>query len=132
MPAGVLSAARSGGDDKEAAMNESDRKARNTERPKTLFPTFEGRLSRVIQRLESEGICPRIQDAWRSPEDQRKAFDTGHSKQGSMKSTMFQGGAGCMPRMSGGAGGKGREASSRPDQAQYIYLVMVQLKEKSS
>ena len=61
-------------------MKEADRNQRNTERLATLFPTFARRIARVIKSLESEGIRPRIQDAWRSPEDQRKAFDTGHSK----------------------------------------------------
>ena len=61
-------------------MNEPDRKTRNTERMKTLFPTFASRVARVINRLETDGMRPRIQDAWRSPEDQRKAFETGHSK----------------------------------------------------
>jgi hypothetical protein len=61
-------------------MKEVDRKARNAQRLQTLFPTFAARLSRVIVRLEAQDIRPRIQDAWRSPEDQKKAFDTGHSK----------------------------------------------------
>jgi hypothetical protein len=61
-------------------MNEVDRKARNVQRLQTLFPTFAARVSRVIEQLEAQGARPRIQDAWRSPEDQKKAFDTGHSK----------------------------------------------------
>lgn len=61
-------------------MNEAARKQRNTDRLATLFPTFARRVAGVIGQLESEGIRPRIQDAWRSPEDQRIAFDTGHSK----------------------------------------------------
>lgn len=35
--------------------------------------------------------------------------------QGSMRATMFQGTAGYVTRMSGGVGGRGREASSYPD-----------------
>jgi hypothetical protein len=35
--------------------------------------------------------------------------------QGSMRSLMFQGTAGYVTRMSGGVGGRGREASSYPD-----------------
>ena len=35
--------------------------------------------------------------------------------QGSMRSTKFQGTAGYVTRMSGGVGGRGREASSYPD-----------------
>lgn len=61
-------------------MKEADRIKRNQSRMTELFPTFAARLRGVIEQLESEGIRPRIQDAWRSPEDQLKAFDSGHSK----------------------------------------------------
>lgn len=61
-------------------MNEVDRKKRNDSRMTELFPTFRTRLGRAIKRLEDDGIRPRIQDAWRSPEDQLKAFNSGHSK----------------------------------------------------
>ena len=37
--------------------------------------------------------------------------------QGSMRSTVMQGTAGYVTRMSGGVGGRGREASSYPDWA---------------
>ncbi|MDG4595765.1 MAG: hypothetical protein P9F75_08730 [Candidatus Contendobacter sp.] len=45
-----------------------------------LYPTFRARLEQVIVALESKAICPRIQDARRSPADQEKAFRSGHSK----------------------------------------------------
>lgn len=61
-------------------MNEAARIARNTQRLTTLYPSFAKRLKRVIAKLESQGLRPRIQDAWRSPEDQRLAFEAGHSK----------------------------------------------------
>lgn len=61
-------------------MNEAARKQRNVDRLAMLYPTFAARIARVIEQLESDGIRPRIQDAWRSPEDQKIAFDTGHSK----------------------------------------------------
>ena len=61
-------------------MKEADRKARNAERLRSLYPTFANRLVRVIGRLEKVGLRPRIQDAWRSPEEQRKAYESGHSK----------------------------------------------------
>jgi hypothetical protein len=35
---------------------------------------------RVITELEGKGLRPRIQDAWRSPGDQLKAFNNGNSK----------------------------------------------------
>lgn len=61
-------------------MQEPARLARNAQRLAELHPSFAARLKRVIQRLENEGLRPRIQDAWRSPEEQKKAFDAGHSK----------------------------------------------------
>ena len=61
-------------------MKEADRKKRNDDRLTELFPTFGARLRKVIGALEKGGIRPRIQDAWRSPADQKKAFDSGHSK----------------------------------------------------
>jgi hypothetical protein len=61
-------------------MDETARKARNAQRMTTLFPTFAARLGRVIGSLEQDGLRPRIQDAWRSPEDQLAAFNSGHSK----------------------------------------------------
>ena len=61
-------------------MNEKARKARNEQRLAELFPTFRARMAVVIAALENKGIRPRIQDGWRSPADQLKAFETGHSK----------------------------------------------------
>ena len=37
-------------------------------------------MRKVIRTLEADGIRPRIQDAWRSVADQKKAYDSGHSK----------------------------------------------------
>jgi hypothetical protein len=37
-------------------------------------------LALVIRDLERAGFRPRIQDAWRSPEDQLRAFQSGNSK----------------------------------------------------
>jgi hypothetical protein len=61
-------------------MNEKARKARNEQCLAELFPTFRARVARVILELENKNIRPRIQDGWRSPADQLKAFETGHSK----------------------------------------------------
>jgi hypothetical protein len=61
-------------------MKEADRIARNDQRILTLYPTFANRIVRVIKRLEAQGFRPRIQDAWRSPQEQKIAFDSGHSK----------------------------------------------------
>jgi hypothetical protein len=61
-------------------MEESARKARNIQRIETLHPKFGARLARVIKRLEIDGLRPRIQDAWRSVDEQIAAFNSGHSK----------------------------------------------------
>jgi len=61
-------------------MQEAARLARNAQRLATLYPTFAARLKRVVKRLEGLGLRPRIQDAWRSEEDQKKAYDAGKSE----------------------------------------------------
>lgn len=61
-------------------MTEPDRHARNTVRLAELYPTVGARIERVISILEAAGIRPRIQDAWRSPADQLKAYLAGRSK----------------------------------------------------
>lgn len=61
-------------------MNEAARKQRNLTKLAELYPTFAARVKRVIQNLEATGLRPRIQDAWRSPEDQLDAFNKGNSK----------------------------------------------------
>jgi len=61
-------------------MKEPARKARNAERKATLYPTFAARLEQVIKELEDEKLRPRIQDAWRSPEEQLIKYNEGHAK----------------------------------------------------
>ncbi|MHB0667960.1 hypothetical protein [Roseomonas mucosa] len=61
-------------------MNEKNRQARNRDRLAECYPFFSTKLIRVIERLEIMNLRPRIQDAWRSPEEQLKAFQSGHSK----------------------------------------------------
>lgn len=61
-------------------MKEADRKKRNDTRLLELYVTFRARLTRVLLALEAKGVRPRIQDAWRSPADQERAFRNGHSK----------------------------------------------------
>jgi hypothetical protein len=61
-------------------MTESQRQQRNSERLLELFPTLRSRIAKVIQDLEAMGVRSRIQDAYRSPQDQLIAFNTGHSK----------------------------------------------------
>lgn len=61
-------------------MNEANRKKRNTDRITELWPSFGKKIKAVIETLEAEGLRPRIQDAWRSEEDQLIAFKNGNSK----------------------------------------------------
>jgi hypothetical protein len=61
-------------------MKEADRVKRNHDYLLQLYPTFRTRVVNVISTLESQGIRPRIQEAWRSPADQLRAFNSGHSK----------------------------------------------------
>jgi len=61
-------------------MNEAARRQRNQQRLLELYPTFARRVAALIAELEGEGWRPRIQDAWRSPQAQRAAWEAGHSK----------------------------------------------------
>jgi len=61
-------------------MTEDKRKQRNADRLTELFPAFRKKIQAVIAALESQGQRPRIQDGWRSPEDQLAAFLAGNSK----------------------------------------------------
>ena len=61
-------------------MKEIYRKKRNQERLKELYPAFSRQIAKVITDLELVGLRPRIQDAWRSQQDQLRAFNEGHSK----------------------------------------------------
>jgi hypothetical protein len=61
-------------------MDETARRARNSQRLNELDLVFAGRVAAIIGKLETDGYRPRIQDAWRSPESQLQAFNTGHSK----------------------------------------------------
>jgi hypothetical protein len=61
-------------------LNEQQRKERNTDRLSELYKPFADQIASVIAELEGLGYRPRIQEAYRSPEDQMKAYRTGHSK----------------------------------------------------
>ena len=61
-------------------MDEEARHRRNRERLKECFPAFAAGVDRVIRRLQDDGFRPRIQDAFRSLEDQLAAFQRGTSK----------------------------------------------------
>lgn len=61
-------------------MKEPARLARNKQRLGECFPAFAKRVADVIEEMEALGFRPRIQDAHRTIEDQRIAFETKHSK----------------------------------------------------
>lgn len=61
-------------------MNEAARRQRNADRVGECFPAFGKRVSNVLKAMEAQGFRPRIQDAWRSIEDQLAAFHAGTSK----------------------------------------------------
>lgn len=61
-------------------MNEPERLARNAQKVAECYPVFRARLQTVIADVEAAGYHPRIQEAWRSPQDQQTAYETGHSK----------------------------------------------------
>ena len=61
-------------------MTDEARRARNAGRLLECYPTFRARVAKVIAAMEAAGFRPRIQDAWRSPEEQLEAYKTGHSK----------------------------------------------------
>lgn len=60
-------------------MKEEARLARNVQRLGECFPPFAVVVRRIITSLEAQGFRPRIQDAWRSLEDQKKAKESGNS-----------------------------------------------------
>jgi hypothetical protein len=60
-------------------MQEQARRDRNTQRLGECFPDFAERVRLVIEDLQSEGFRPRIQDGYRTPADQLKAFNNGNS-----------------------------------------------------
>lgn len=61
-------------------MQEADRIARNIARLGECHPLFAARVRSVIDALETQNFRPRIQDAWRSKQDQLIAFQTHHSQ----------------------------------------------------
>jgi hypothetical protein len=60
-------------------MDEKARKERNKQRLSECYPWFAERVGKVIDEMEAEGFRPRIQDGYRSPADQLKAFNAGNS-----------------------------------------------------
>jgi hypothetical protein len=61
-------------------MKEAARRARNARELSELHPVFSRRVADIIAALEGLDYRPRIQDAWRSPEEQLEAFNSGNSR----------------------------------------------------
>lgn len=55
-------------------MIESERKQRNLTKLQELHPAFRVRLEAVIKELERYGYRPRIEQGWRSPQEQLEAY----------------------------------------------------------
>jgi len=55
-------------------MNEEKRMKWNEGKLEELYPAFRERIRAVVEDLQSQGLRPRIHEAWRSEEDQLKAF----------------------------------------------------------
>ncbi len=58
-------------------MLEPERLQRNQSRLQELYPYFRIRVQALLKDMEATGLRPRGQDAWRSPEDQLKAYKAG-------------------------------------------------------
>jgi hypothetical protein len=61
-------------------MLETERKLRNQALLQELHPAFRVRLEGVLREMEGYGLRPRIQTAWRSPQDQLRAYNEKHSR----------------------------------------------------
>lgn len=61
-------------------MLEAERKQRNYLKLQECHPTMRVRLAAVLTELENAGFRPRIQEAWRSPQDQLAAYNSGKSR----------------------------------------------------
>ncbi|HEY3283375.1 MAG TPA: hypothetical protein VGN26_13990 [Armatimonadota bacterium] len=61
-------------------MNEAQRRERNTGKLRELYPPFADQIAKVISGLEKAGYRPRIQEAYRSPEQQRLNRERGVSR----------------------------------------------------
>lgn len=61
-------------------MREASRVGVNRTRLQECHPAFRQRLALLLAILQADGYRPRLQQCWRSPEDQLAAFTSGHSK----------------------------------------------------
>lgn len=61
-------------------MTEREREVRNERKIAQVHVVLQPKIVAILEDLEGHGYRPRIQDAWRSPADQKKAWQAGHSK----------------------------------------------------
>lgn len=61
-------------------MDEAQRKERNQSRLKECHSSFTKKIQTVLKEMENNGFRPRIQDAWRSEEEQLRLFKDGKTK----------------------------------------------------
>ncbi|MBI5837190.1 MAG: hypothetical protein HZB25_08090 [Candidatus Eisenbacteria bacterium] len=68
------------GTEPEIGQKETQRAARNREKLAELYPHFADSVRPILSELEAAGFRPRIQVAWRSPEEELKAYKAGISQ----------------------------------------------------
>lgn len=61
-------------------MTDEALKQRNDEQLATCWPAFANKIRAVISDMAGHGYRCRIQQSWRSPQEQLEAFNSGHSK----------------------------------------------------
>jgi hypothetical protein len=61
-------------------MNEKDRKKRNQDKLQECYGPFARVIRAVLSDLEDQGLRPRIQESFRSLQDQLTAYNNGNSK----------------------------------------------------
>jgi len=61
-------------------MTDENRRQHNAQCLAELFPTFRNRVEGMIAMLEARGFHPRIQEAWRSRDEQLRRFRAGETR----------------------------------------------------
>lgn len=62
------------------AMTDNELAARNMAMLRQCHPVFSDRVGRILMAMEAMGYRPRIQEAYRSPQDEAAAKAAGHSE----------------------------------------------------
>lgn len=61
-------------------MTDADRLGRNAVMLRQCHPVLASRIGRLLMAMSADGYRPRIQQAYRSPDDQETAYRSGHSR----------------------------------------------------